>query len=628
MAKQETLKKLGSPEELEAKRKSILEGRDTSKPCVTICCGTGCQAYGGVKVTEAFKQEIKERGLEAKIDIRTTGCHGFCERGPLIVIRPRDILYQRTKVDDVPEIISETIIKGDVISRLLYTIPGTKQKVVRENEVPFYQKQQRLVFGGNGYIDPTKIDDYLAVSGYAALAKALSQMSPEEIIDQVKKSGLRGRGGGGFPTGLKWQSCRRAHGDIKYVICNCDEGDPGAFMDRSLMEGNPHSILEGMIIGAYAIGCSQGYIYIRNEYPIAVRNAEIALKQAEEYGLLGKDILGSGFDLNIRINRGGGAFVCGESTALMASLEGKVGEPRAKYVHTVEKGLWDRPTTLNNVETWANIPLIVSRGAHWYTGIGTENSKGTKIFSLVGKINNTGLVEVPMGISLREIIYDIGGGIPKGKRFKAVQTGGPSGGCIPESLLDLTVDFDELTRAGSMMGSGGMIVMDEDNCMVDIARYFLSFLEGESCGKCVPCREGVRRMRQILDDISQGRGKEGDIELLEQLSAAIADGSLCALGGTAPNPVLTTIRYFRDEYQAHIKEKRCPAGVCKDLISYVIIPENCPGCGLCVKACPVEAITFMGKKKPVILDEEKCTKCGACYDVCRLDAIEIRSGIE
>ena len=621
---EQAIRKLGSPQELEARKQSLISGRQSDKPCITICCGTGCQAYGGVKVVDAFRHEIEEQGLREKVDILTTGCHGFCERGPLIVIRPENILYQRAKIDDVPEIISGTIVKGNIIDRLLYTTPDTKQKIAQENEVPFYQKQMRLVFGANGYIDPTRIDDYLAIGGYGALSLVLSRMSAEEVIEEIKRSGLRGRGGGGFPTGIKWLSCREADGDIKYVICNCDEGDPGAFMDRSLMEGNPHSVLEGMLVGAYAIGASRGYIYIRNEYPLAVRNVEQALKQAEEYGLLGENILGSGFDFTIKINRGGGAFVCGESTALMASLEGKVGEPRAKYVHTVEKGLWDMPTTLNNVETWANVPLIINKGADWYSGIGTENSKGTKIFSLVGKINNTGLVEVPMGITLREIVYDIGGGIPRGKKFKAVQTGGPSGGCIPESLIDLTVDFDELARVGSMMGSGGMIVMDEDNCMVDIARYFLNFLEGESCGKCVPCREGTKRMRQVLDDITKGKGEEGDIELLEQLSTAIGDGSLCALGGTAPNPVLTTLRYFRDEYEAHIKKKSCPAGVCKELITYLIVDENCPGCGLCVKACPTEAITFMGKKKPVILDQEKCTKCGACYDVCRLDAVEIK----
>jgi len=624
MTLKKTTMKLSSPAELEALRQQITAGRDAEKACITICCGTGCQAYGGAKVAEAFRKEITERKLEGIVEVRTTGCHGFCERGPLIVIKPKNIFYQRAKEKDVAEIITETVVNGNIIDRLLYTTPDGKEKVTYENDIPFYKKQRRLVFGPNGYIDPTKIEDYLAVGGYSAMAKALFDMKSQGIIDEVKKSGLRGRGGGGFPTGIKWQSCRDAEGDIRYVICNCDEGDPGAFMDRSLMEGNPHSILEGMVIGAKAIGASEGYLYIRNEYPIAVRNAELAIHQAEEYGLLGKNILGSGFDFTLSINRGGGAFICGESTALMASLEGKVGEPRAKYVHTVEKGLWDKPTVLNNVETWANIPLIVNKGADWYSSIGTENSKGTKIFSLVGKINNTGLVEVPMGITLREIVYDIGGGIPKGKKFKAVQTGGPSGGCIPESLLDIPVDFDELARVGSMMGSGGMIIMDEDNCMVDIARYFLSFLEGESCGKCVPCREGLKRMREVLDDITQGRGEESDIQLLEELSTTLTEGSLCALGGTAANPVTSTLRHFRDEYEAHIKEKRCPAGVCKELITYSIISENCPGCGLCVKPCAVEAITFMGKKKPVILDEEKCTRCGACYEVCRLGAVEVK----
>ncbi len=619
----QTLNKLRSSAELEALRKSIVEKRDSNKPCVTICSGTGCHANGSGKLLAAFKQEIERQKLEANVDIRTTGCHGFCEQGPLVVIKPKNIFYQRARVEDIPEIVSETVVKGNIIDRLLYTDPNTGKKVSYEHEVPFYKKQRRLVFGSNGYIDPSKIEDYLALDGYAALSQTLFKMSPEEVIDEVKRAGLRGRGGGGFPTAIKWETTRRAKGDTKYLICNCDEGDPGAFMDRSLMEGNPHSVLEGMVIGAYAIGSHQGYIYVRNEYPLAVKNAELAIKQAEDYGLLGKNILGSGFDFTVRINRGGGAFICGESTALMASLEGKVGEPRAKYVHTAEKGLWDQPTNLNNVETWANVPLIIKSGADWYSRIGTEGSKGTKIFSLVGKINNTGLVEVPMGMSLREIIYDIGGGILGGRKFKAVQTGGPSGGCIPESLLDLLVDFDELTKVGSMMGSGGMIVMDEDTCMVDIAKYFIDFLEGESCGKCVPCREGLKRMSQILTDVTEGRGRDGDIELLEEISAVLIDGSLCALGGTAPNPVLSTIRYFRDEYEAHIKDKRCPAGVCKELVTYQIIEEKCPGCGLCVKACPVDAITSMGKKKPVTLDQEKCIKCGACYEVCKLGAIEV-----
>jgi len=621
MADKQASKRLNSVAALEALRKAIVVSRDPNKPCITVCGGTGCHSFGSEGVSDAFKKEIKKSKLDGKVEVKVTGCHGFCEKGPLVVIKPKDIFYQKVKAEDVPEIVAETVVGGNIIDRLLYTDPDTGKKVIHEPEVPFYQKQKRLVFGNNGLIDPTRIDDYIAVGGYAALGKALSGMTPEGVIKEVKKAGLRGRGGGGFPTGDKWQSCRDAEGEKRYIICNCDEGDPGAFMDRSLMEGNPHSVLEGMIIGAYAIGGGEGYIYVRNEYPLAVKNAQTAIEQAEEHGLLGKNILGSGFDFSVKISRGGGAFVCGESTALMASLEGKVGEPRAKYVHTVDKGLWEQPTNLNNVETWANVPLIIGNGADWYAKIGSEGSNGTKIFSLVGKINNTGLIEVPMGITLREIIYGIGGGIPDGKKFKAVQTGGPSGGCIPESLLDLQVDFDQLDKAGSMMGSGGMIIMDENSCMVDIAKYFINFLEGESCGKCLPCREGLKRMSQILTGITEGRGKDGDIDLLERLSATLVDSSLCALGSTAPNPVLTTLRYFRDEYEAHIKEKRCPAGVCKALVTYSIDEEKCPGCGLCVKACPVEAITDMGKKKPVVLDQEKCIKCGACYDVCKLGAV-------
>ncbi|UCH51010.1 MAG: NADH-quinone oxidoreductase subunit NuoF [Chloroflexota bacterium] len=615
------LNKLNSKEDLTALRKELEKKNRKDKQRITICGGTGCHAYGCAKVTDAFKNEIAKQGIANKVDIKITGCHGFCEKGPLVVIQPGDILYQRVKPEDVLEILDKTITQNSIIERLLYTDPTTGKKNEHQREVPFYKKQERIIFGSNGDIDPTSIEDYIAIGGYSALAKALFAMTPEQIIEEIKHSSLRGRGGGGFPTGTKWESCRNAQGDIKYVIVNADEGDPGAYADRSLLEGNPHSVLEGLIIGAYAIGCHEGYVYVRHEYPLAVENSRLALDQARQLGLLGDNVLGSGFDFNVRITRGGGAFVCGESTALMASLEGKVGEPRAKYVHTVERGLWDKPSNLNNVETWSNVPVIINKGADWYRTLGTDDSKGTKIFSLVGKINNTGLVEVPMGITLKEIIYDIGGGIREGKKFKAVQTGGPSGGCLPERLLNLPVDFDELTKAGSMMGSGGMIVMDETTCMVDIAKYFLTFLEEESCGKCVPCREGIKRMRQILDDITDGKGSEEDIDLLEKLSATLVDSSLCALGNTAPNPVITTIRYFRDEYEAHIKEKKCPAGVCKALIHYYIIEEKCPGCGLCVKACPQDAITFLGKKKPVALEESKCIKCGVCYDVCKLVAV-------
>lgn len=621
---QTQIKRLNSKTELETYREELKSAGKPDRKIISVCCGTGCLAYGAAKLAQAFRNEIKSQGMEDKVTVKTTGCHGFCERGPLVVIRPENILYQRVKIDDAAEIVEETVGRDKVVDRLLYSAPGSAEKIICEHDVPFYKKQMRLVFGANGYIDPTNIDDYIAFGGYSALAKALFGMSNDEVIDEIKSSGLRGRGGGGFATGAKWQSTREAEGDNKYVICNCDEGDPGAFMDRSLMEGNPHAIIEGMVIAAYAIGAHEGYIYIRNEYPVALKNAELAIEQAKNAGFLGVGILGSNLSFEIKISRGGGAFVCGESTALMASVEGKVGEPRAKYIHTSEKGLWDCPTVLNNVETLANVPLIINKGADWFYDIGTANSKGTKIFSLVGKVNNTGLIEVPMGITLREIIYDIGGGIPNGKKFKAVQTGGPSGGCLPEEKLDLNVDFDELSKAGSMMGSGAMIVMDEDNCMVDIARYFLGFLEGESCGKCVPCREGLKRMRQILDRIIAGDGQEGDIEILVDLSEALTMGALCGLGGSAGNPVLSTLRHFYEEYEAHIKDKRCPAGVCKPLITYTIIDTNCTGCNLCVKACPVNAITPQGKKQPVILDQSKCTKCGACFDVCRLKAVEVR----
>ncbi len=617
------VEKLHSPRDLEHLRQTLMAVRDPNKTCITICAGTGCLASGCKQVADAFRAEIARQGLTDEVDLRTTGCHGFCERGPLAVIHPKGIFYEHLKAKDVPEVISETIVKGNVIDRLLYTHPQTGEKIVHEHDIPFYKLQTRITLGDNGFIDPTSIEDYIARGGYCALAKVLDTMQPEEVIDVIKKSGLRGRGGAGFPTGRKWESCRNAEGEPKYVICNADEGDPGAYMNRSTLEGNPHVVLEGMIIGAYATGSHEGYVYVRHEYPLAVKNIALALESARAYGLLGKDILGSGFDFDVSITRGGGAFVCGESSALMRSLEGDVGEPRAKYVRSVERGLWERPSTLNNVETWANVPHIINKGLEWYVGIGTEGSKGTKIFSLVGTVNNTGLVEVPMGISLRKIIFDIGGGIPGDRRFKAVQTGGPSGGCIPESLLDMLVDFDELAKVGSMMGSGGMIVMDERTCMVDVARYFLNFLREESCGKCIPCREGIARSLEILNRIRNGEGQIGDIALLEELGELLEGFSLCALGTTAANPVLSTIRYFRDEYEAHIRDHRCPAGVCKALIMYIIDREKCNGCTACALQCPQGAIS--GEKKEIhVIDQALCIQCGVCLDTCKFDAVLVR----
>ncbi|MCP4757588.1 MAG: 4Fe-4S dicluster domain-containing protein [Proteobacteria bacterium] len=616
------MRRIESPEELTVLREEIESRIDPEKTCLTICAGTGCLAYGTAELVENFKIEIEKRKLHDKLTLRTSGCHGFCERGPIVVIHPEKIFYQRVGLDDAAEILEKTIGQGEIIDRLLYTDPVTGEKIVYENEVPFYKKQNRVLLGMNGRIDPTSLEDYLAIGGYRALVKVLSGMEPQAVVDEIIDADLRGRGGGGFAAGWKWDATRQAEGKPKYVVCNADEGDPGAYMDRSLLEGNPHSILEGMLIGAYAVGSSQGYIYVRHEYPLAVANVETAIERARELGILGGNVLGTDFDFDLKINRGGGAFVCGESSALFASIEGRSGEPRAKYIHATDRGLYDKPTTLNNVETWANVPLIIDRGAEWYRGIGTENSKGTKIFSLVGKINNTGLVEVPMGITLREIVYGIGGGVPNGRTFKAVQTGGPSGGCIPEAFLDTPVDFDELTRLGSMMGSGGMIVMDDRNCMVDVARYFLKFLEDESCGKCTPCREGVYQMRLILDGISEGRGREEDIATLEWMGQAISDGSLCALGGSAPAPVLSTIRYFREEYEAHVRDKKCPAGVCKALITYTIDPEICNGCRLCLKPCPTQAIA--GEKKEVhTIDPEKCIQCGACFESCKFDAVVV-----
>ncbi|HSW40139.1 MAG TPA: NADH-quinone oxidoreductase subunit NuoF, partial [Acidobacteriota bacterium] len=582
------MQRLNSPAELAEYRKKILSRRNPENPCMAVCTGTGCLALGADKVVAALREAVEKHGLDmpVKAEVRETGCPGFCERGPLLVIYPEETCYLQVRPEDADDIVERTVIGGKIIDRLIYSDPAAGQKVARESEIPFYKNQKRFLIGNNIKIDPRSIDDYLLQGGYEALEKALFHSTPEQVVAMVKDSSLRGRGGAGFPAGRKWEYTRNSPGTMKYVVVNADEGDPGAFMDRALLEGNPHLILEGLIIGAYAIGAREGYIYVRQEYPLAVENVSIAIAQAEARGLLGGNILGSGFDFSVHVHRGAGAFVCGEETALLMSLEGKAGEPRPRPPYPAVKGLWGRPTNINNVETWANIPLIVSKGAAFFASIGTEGSKGTKIFSLVGKVNNTGLVEVPMGITLRDIIYDIGGGIPGNRKFKAVQTGGPSGGCLPEQCLDIPVDFDELTKAGAIMGSGGMIVMDEGTCMVDVARYFLNFLTEESCGKCVPCREGIRQMLRILTDISTGRGKDGDIELLEEIAEATRDASLCALGGSAPNPVLSTIRYFREEYDAHIKQKKCPAYVCKELISYWIDPEKCKACMICLRKCP------------------------------------------
>ena len=617
--------RINSIEELEKTSAGLTEARASVKMRVLVCAGPGCLAVGAEAVAEALSAEIAKLGddAHAEVELTGTGCHGFCEQGPLVTFEPAGILYRKVKVEDASEIVETTVAGGETIERLLYHDPESKNAIEHYRDIPFYAGQCKTVLENVGRIDPRLIEESLAAGGYASLGRVLSTLAPEEVIDAVEHSGLRGRGGAGFPTGRKWRLCAEAEGEPTYVLCNGDEGDPGAFMDRCLFEGDPHRIIEGMIIGAYAIGADEGFIYIRDEYPLAVRNTALALDHARERGLLGNNILGSGFSFDLQIVRGGGAFVCGEETALMASVMGGAGEPVPRPPYPAVSGLWGKPTNINNVETWANVPVIIRDGADAYAAAGTEGSKGTKVFCLVGKVRNTGLIEVPMGVTLREIIDGIGGGVDGGRTFKAIQTGGPSGGCIPESLLDLPVDFDELWQAGSIMGSGGMIVMDDRTCMVDVARYFTRFLADESCGKCVPCREGLRQMAILLEKVTCGEASEADLDLIEALGEGMREGSLCGLGRTAANPVLSTLRHFRDEYIAHVVDRFCPAGVCRDLVAYSIDEEPCTGCGLCPKVCPVDAIAGK-KKKPHRIDSDKCIQCGSCFDVCKFDAVLIR----
>jgi NADH:ubiquinone oxidoreductase subunit F (NADH-binding)/(2Fe-2S) ferredoxin/NAD-dependent dihydropyrimidine dehydrogenase PreA subunit len=598
------------------------------KKKILVCCGTGCIANGSMEVFEEFKKQLELMNslFEVSAIVKSTGCNGLCERGPIVKIQPDDISYYRVGTDDVAEIVERSILGREVVERLLYHDKASGKSFRSHKETDFYKGQYKIALRNIGEIDPASIQDYIERDGYTALKKALFQMWPEEIIDTIKKAGLRGRGGAGFPTGRKWEECKNSEGIPKYVVCNGDEGDPGAFMDRSIMEGDPNSIIEGMTICAYSIGAAEGFIYIRDEYELALKNMSRAIEVAERYGFLGENILGSGMSFRISIVRGGGAFVCGESTALMASVEGRIGEPRAKYIHSTQKGLWGKPTVLNNVETWVNIPEIINKGQEWFGSIGTESGKGTKVFSLVGKVKNTGLVEVALGTTLRELIYGIGGGIIGDRRFKAVQTGGPSGGCIPARHLDLEVDFDSLEAVGSMMGSGGMIVMDDRTCMVEIAKYYIKFLSEESCGKCIPCREGLRRMLEILEGITNGKGSLRDINLLMELGEMMSEASLCALGKTAPNPVITTIRYFTDEYLEHIVNKSCRAGVCKELTEFKISEDKCKGCGICKKSCPVDAIQGELKTSHTI-DSLKCIRCGSCIDMCSFKAIFAVKGV-
>jgi NADH:ubiquinone oxidoreductase subunit F (NADH-binding)/(2Fe-2S) ferredoxin len=614
--------RLNSVRELEHLRSRQLEERKDIKYTVMVCGGTGCQASQSQPLINTLRDELSKQGLDKTVRLCITGCHGFCEQGPVMVIEPGNIFYCHVTSDDAFEIIYQTILNGKLVERLLYVDPSSGKAAKTRSEIPFYQAQDRRILSQNLMIDPCSINDYIFSGGYSALTRVLNGVTPADIIKEINVSGLRGRGGGGFPTGRKWSECQTAPGDEKYVICNADEGDPGAYMDRCVLEGNPHLVLEGMMIGAKAIGADKGYIYVRNEYPLAVEHSRIAVNQARELGLLGKNILGSSFSFDVEIARGGGAFVCGESTALMASVEGEVGEPRAKDVHTVIDGLYHKPTTLNNVETWANVPGIILKGSSWFSSVGTKGSKGTKILALTGRVKNTGLVEVAMGMPIRQVVFDIGGGAVEDKAVKAVQIGGPSGGCLPLDKFDLPVDFDVLAQAGSMVGSGGMVVMDESSCMVDVAKYFLTFLQDESCGKCAPCRIGIDRMLEIITGFTEGRGRPEQLELLEELADTVSQTALCGLGKTAPNPVLTTLRYFRREYEAHINEKKCPAGVCKSLITYSIDPDKCTGCGVCQLGCAQKAITG-NKKQPHVINSLLCQKCGICHSECKFGAIRI-----
>ena len=592
-----------------------MEARLNNECKILVCQSTGCESSKSDKITQALETQIKQLELSKNVQVKFTGCHGFCQQGPIVIVEPEGVFYTQVKEEDVPEILKSHIVDGKYVERLFYHNPVTGEAISLYKDVPFYSRQQRLILRNCGHINPEKIDDYLATGGYAALKKAIFKMQPTQIIEEISRSGLRGRGGAGFPTGKKWEEAYKAKEQPKYVVCNGDEGDPGAFMDRSVLEADPHSVLEGMAIAGYAIGTPYGYIYVRAEYPLAVKRLRMAIAQAKVRKLLGNDIMGSSFSFDVEIMQGAGAFVCGEGSALMYSIEGKRGMPRVRPPRSVASGLWGKPTSLNNVKTYASVPLIINRGADWYRSIGTEGSKGTAVFALTGKIANSGLIEIPMGATLREVVFDIGGGVQEGKNFKAVQTGGPSGGCLPESLLDLPIDFESLTQAGSMMGSGGMVVMDTDTCMVDLAQFFLKFCSNESCGKCVPCREGLPLMIDIMKKITQGEGEPDDINRLINLGETIKSGSLCGLGTTAPNPVLSSIRYFGDEWKAHVIDKICPALVCRALINFYILPDKCAGCGICLRACPVEAISG-GKRLIHVIDQEKCIKCATCLEKC------------